>query len=320
MKKIFASTLILIMLSIVSSAYASDILNSGASARQIGLGKAFTAVVGDSSSIFVNPAGISGISTVEATSMFGQLSGEINYNKTGVVIPTGIGVFGIGYASNRAGDLYTTTIEANGRVGLSTSFGYEDSVLLMSYGNTIKKNDERLRYGLNLKYYIKGTGDIVGSKGRGINADLGMDYDMTKKVRAGLVIRNILRGNLGSIIWDNNTNEELPLTASMGLSMKIRDDATANFDLNITENNLIEGNVGLEINLNRNMAVRLGAEEKSLGTAGSYVNLSGGVGLNIKDTVKIDYAYYYDSLLPDNSRSFVSISLCFNSPAKATQK
>ena len=303
----------------LSAVYASDVLDSGAGARQIGLGKAFTSVVGDSSSIFVNPAGISGISTLEITSMYGQLSGEIVYNKTGVVIPTKIGVFGIGYASSRAGNIYSTTIEASGRVGLSSTFGYEDSVLLMSYGNSLDKNN-RLRYGVNIKYYTKGSGDIAGGRGTGMNADLGLDYDLNKMVRAGLVVRNIFVGDLGSIKWDNNANEGLPLTAGAGLLMKLRENLTMTLDLNTRENNELEESTGLELAPNNNLAIRFGAERKPAGGGASYVNLSAGVGLKIKDAIKIDYAYYYDSLLPDNSRSFISFSLSFNSAAKTGRK
>jgi hypothetical protein len=71
-----------------SAKYAGDFMSYGSGARALGMGGAFASVAGDASTVFWNPAGISGFDTRQALFMHSEKFGQlINYNFAAYVMP-----------------------------------------------------------------------------------------------------------------------------------------------------------------------------------------------------------------------------------------
>ena len=290
---------------ISSCVFASDVTDIGSGARAIGLGRAYNAVTADGYSLFANPAGLGGLDSFQIVSMYGEISGDVAYTMLGAVVPTKFGVFGVGYAGSKAGDIVVTTIEANGRVGSSTTFNYGNDLYLLSYANRFK---DSLSYGLTLKSFRKGSSQVSGGEGTGMNADAGLTYDVNKKLRLGLLVKNLFAGSAGAIRWGNGYVEQLPLEFKTGVLVKPRDNLNFLFDLNTKSGYPTEAKAGLEWMVNSYLSLRVGMEQLSASNFVRYINYSGGVGI-VFGNIGLDYAYYYDTVLPYNSRHFVSFKI-----------
>ena len=222
------SILVSLFLLIISScAFAVEVIDIGAGARSIGLGRAYNAVTADGYSLFANPAGLGGIDSLQMVSMYGEISGDVAYTMLGAVVPTKYGVFGIGYAGSKAGDIVVTTVEANGRIGPFSTFNYGNDLYLLSYGNRFK---DKISYGLTLKSFRKGSSQITGGEGTGMNADAGLTYDVDKRLRLGFMLKNLLAGSMGAIRWGNGYVEPQPVEFKAGLLLKPRENLNFLFD------------------------------------------------------------------------------------------
>lgn len=294
-----------------SISFAVEVLDIGAGARSIGLGRAYNAVSADGYSIFANPAGIAGISTKEIVSMFGNMSGDMSYSMLGFIMPLKSGALSIGYAGSKTGDIYSTTVEAaTGRIASLSTFNWGNEIYLISYGN---RHKERVGYGVTIKYFKKGTSQIKGGEGSGMNVDAGIMYDVNPRLRFGLMAKNILL-KMGSIKWINGNSEELPLEIKSGFHLKLAEKANVLFDLNMKADHPSEIKFGIEWFVRKSLALRFGAEQLASSSSTKYTNLTVGTGI-VLGAITVDYAYYYDSLFNYNSRHFISLAIEMPKPA-----
>ncbi|MCX5748919.1 MAG: LysM peptidoglycan-binding domain-containing protein [Candidatus Saganbacteria bacterium] len=295
---------VLLMFCLTGISIAADVLDIGAGARSIGLGRTNTSVKGDAYGIFGNPASLRGVTTGEIVSMYGTMNTDVKYTLLGYVLPTKYGKFFAGYANNQTPDITSTTLDATtGRPVAVTNFDFRNDMLLLGYENSLSK---AISYGLRVKYYNKGSAAIANMSGSGVNADAGVQIDTNDKLTVGMIAKNIIPGQ--SIKLLNGQTEELPGEFDIGLGFFPHKRLDIYADLNLTRNIPAEAKVGIEWRMVDFLALRLGAEQKSMGASSSYINGSAGVGLNL-GIFGIDYAYYYDSLVTTNSRHFISISI-----------
>ncbi len=281
----------------------SDVLDIGAGARAISLGRTYSCLKEDSFGMFGNPASLAGIKRPEIISMYGQMNTDVRYSFAGVAIPTEYGAFGIGFASNKTWDLSFTTLDATGRVQPLFDFDYGTDIYTASYQNMF---DEKIAYGLRLKYIRTGTAAISGGQGSGLNADAGIVLS-GDNLRVGAVLSNVLPGELGALKWENGTSQTLNPALDIGISYKLQN-IRAYTELPFRSGMPLEPRVGFEANMNKYLDIRAGVELKSRGSGTQYTNYSAGVGVYLGN-IRADYAFSYDGLTTANSKHFVSISV-----------
>jgi hypothetical protein len=337
--------LLLILLVAVSAAWAStkvatDPSRIGVGARPLGMGKGFVGLADDTSSIFINPAGLASIKQWQATSMSGKFINEFDYLNVGVAYPTQLGVFGVGYVGGSISFLspaVTTEVTDGVRILPSSSegstYGFGNSVLLLSWGRELKGlfgSDvfDHLSAGATLKFFslnMSGPG-ISGGTASGNEIDLGLHYQPNTYFKIGAVLQNGLPYSAGGkITWGNNTEESLLSTIKLGLSFKLLgEDGIWMADeheltLNVDKDYLpYRGTLpqlahfGLEWSPHRLIDLRAGIDQETVGTgtAGELAlsnNLTGGVGLYV-GAFRFDYAYHQYSDLSANDTHYFSLS------------
>lgn len=305
MRKILLFLFMMIFIAMISSsAMCADIMQIGAGARSISLGRAYVGELGDSNSMMLNPAGMNKIATFELSSMYANFASDVSYTVINAALPTEFGVIGIGYTGSSVADLMITTMEETGRIGSIGSFNYGSNVMYVSYAG---QPTENLSLGINGKYYSKGASQISGGTGTGMSVDLGAVYKVNDNLRLGLSGQNLF--NTG-IKWENGVNESIPYDLRAGMVLTPNDKLTVMIDAEKQQGSQVLFKAGSEFNIWKNLWVRGGAEQMSQGEGQSYINYTGGVGLKIGE-LKIDYAYYRDTLVLDNSTHFVSLTIDF---------
>ena len=293
----------LVLINIISmSAFAADIELIGAGARSVSLGRAYAGELGYSNSIFINPAGLSGIGSYEISSMFANFAGDVNYSNINAAFPAFGGVIGVGYLGASVGDMAITTIEANGRIGASGGFNYNSDIIALSYARKVNDN---LALGAGGKYY--NSGNSLSSNGSGMALDLGAVYQLNEKLTIGLAGLNLLCTGMQ---WNSGATDQIPYTLNAGIIYKLNDVFECLIDADKVQNQPVLFKAGTEMKIWKSLDVRIGAEEMTQGSGQNYFNYTAGVGLTIGQ-LTVDYAYYRDMLVTDNSTHFISISIAF---------
>lgn len=306
----------------------------GLGARPTGMGKAFTGVTGDVNNIFINPAGLNALYSVEATSMYTNLLGDINYTLVGVSYPTVAGTFGLGYVGVQTGDVIVTGLDVSGRpIASGSTMGYSNNVVVLSYGGKLETLASRwkpfndMSIGLNVKVFqesFRGTG---AQSAVGTDLDLGFTYKPRPYLTFGLLGKNILPYNSflgGTLIWSNGTRESIPAQFKMGAAMKFfgegapkqfrNQDVLGSIDIDLDPNRQLPAlmHMGIEWFPVKFLAIRAGLDQSYGGASITPAtnNLTAGVGLRIKD-LSFDYAYRKDNVLNENSNHYISLSYKF---------
>ena len=305
MINVLLAGVILLMLSSVVSA--ADVLDIGTSARSLGMGRSYVGISDVGECVFANPAGLYGLKKLELVSMYTNLSGDVNYTLVGVAVPTQFGHLGFGYASNKIGDIFATTIDAiTGRATTLEPFSYGTDMFLVDYSGKVNKD---LTYGLRFKYVKKGGSIAAAGEGTGMNLDLGLLYRINEDTTAGLAVENAITGGPGAIRWNNGVEEEMPFVLNAGGSYRLsRYNAKLYSDISFRKTRSYEVRLGGEWNAWRSLDLRAGVEQLNSSPTEKYMNFSLGVGYKF-DSFRVDYAYYLDTLLSYNSRHYVSFAI-----------
>ncbi len=296
--------IIAVLFCFTTAVYATDVLDIGVGAKSIGLGKTFTSVQSDAYGIFGNPASLTGIMTGEIVSMYGNMDSDVTYTLLGYVYPTQFGNFSLGYGNNSVTGITSTTLDASsGRPAAVSNLDFRNDLMTLGYQNNYSSN---ISYGVRAKYLSKGISNTTNGTGTGINADAGLLINAYENLNIGLVANNILPG--GKLNLQNGQSEDIPATLTVGLGYKALSNLDLYSDLLLNKDIPGEIKVGVDWRVLDRLSLRAGADELTSALGTSYTNGSVGLGINL-GILGIDYAYYYDSMLVSNSRSFLSISI-----------
>lgn len=309
--------------------YSNEFLSIGVGARGLAMSKAQVASVNDVTSAYWNPAGLVGIEQdLQVAAQHAEyFAGIAKYDYGAVAFKTDSNS-ALAFSAIRFGvdDIPNTTdlIDQNGRVNYDriTSFTAADYAFLVSYAKRLAVPG--LSVGGNAKVIYRQIGDMAQAWGFGV--DLGAQYALNQW-RFGATARDVTSTfNAWSFSLDDRTkevfeatNNEIPqngleltlpkLSLGAARMFKVHEyvDVLAEFNMDITtdgrRNVLISGdpfsidpNLGLEVDVMDIFYVRagIGNMQQVKAEVGNYTEYTFqpniGVGVNIKNTVAIDYA------------------------------
>jgi hypothetical protein len=225
---------------VAAKKFAGDFMSVGGGARALGMGGAFAAIADDASTLYWNPAGISGFEKRQALFMHSETFGDLlNYNFAAFVSPAPAfvspgreGSFGLALIHLGADDIIVTNNlkyeERNGVPGFQPEEGDRllyDAGALPKEGN----NDFALlgsfalktaygRVGGTLKVLY--TDAIAGYSATGVGIDLGyLRRDLlTPRFDVGVKLQDITGTYIG---WSTGTVEFITPSVKLGVAYRI---------------------------------------------------------------------------------------------------
>ena len=219
--------------------FAGEFMSLGGGARALGMGGAFAAVADDASTLYWNPAGISGFEKRQALFMHSETFGDLlNYNFAAYVSPTSMfgsgerdASFGLALVHLGVDDiLITKDLPFEERNGLPGFQGGEDR-LLYDVDDLPKEgsNDFALfgsfalmtdlgRFGGTLKLLY--SDQVAGYSATGIGVDLGyLRRDLlTDGFDVGVKVQDLTGTYIG---WNNGTVEFIAPSVKLGLAYRL---------------------------------------------------------------------------------------------------
>jgi len=319
---------------------AADPIRMAVGARYLGMGKMGLAVLDESSSMYLNPAGVGTLKDWQITTMAGKFVGEIDYLQFTGVYPTEYGNFGLGYVGSGIGADFPVAdfVPVDGsewRVIPSPTFEanytFNNNVILLAYGvQPIKflgwdwlKN---VTLGTNLKLFtvsLTGTG-ISGGTGTGFDMDLGALYTPQSWLTLGFSMQNAIpHAAGGKLTWPTGQEEAFPHLAKVGANAKLLGpDAPWQYglhelsvgldtDFSFVRDIPLLMHLGVEWWPTEYTALRFGVDQDYVGKGDggleAFNNMSAGVGL-LYSGFRFDYAYHQYNNIPENDTHYFSIS------------
>ncbi|MCK4527467.1 PorV/PorQ family protein [candidate division WOR-3 bacterium] len=252
-----------------------ELLNFGAGARVMGMGRAGTGLSDDASAPYYNPAGLYQINPQEILFMHTMLFMGISYDYLSYIHPTErFGSFGISFVQVRTHGIEDRDV-TNVRIG---SFDESEMVAILTYAKNI---GSLVSLGANYKV-VYHTISHWSSLGQGL--DFSTLILPNKPLSVGLMFKNIVAPKLTL-----DTEEDVyPFIMRGGLSYKtLSDKLTVCTDMSWSKYRGILLFGGMEYCAHRYATLRLGMD---------YNYLTLGVGFNIplpQYTIKVDYAYQH---------------------------
>lgn len=269
----------------------AEFLKLGGGARPLAMGNAFSALPGDVSSIFYNPANLSQLNSPELLTMYNQYLAGTVQQTAAFAYPTKYGTIGIGYSSFGSGDIQG--YDLNG--GVTSPFNTASSGLNISFARTI---DQSFSLGGGLRAISE---RLEASSASALALDAGLLYKVNPNFNLGLSVTN-----LGSGLKFINDTTPLPTAYRVGAgyssplfgeAIKVASDLV--FYPDITKLNL-----GAEYLIKNILAVRAGSDGGLL---------RAGVGI-VTNRFSFDYAYLSHQDLGGAHQ--LSIGILFGLPAK----
>lgn len=270
-------------------------LKMGVSARAVGMGEAFIAVVDDASSVYYNPACLPLVARNDISLTHTRWFAGINHEFAGIAAPfRGIGTFGISFVF-----LYTDAIEITTPLqpdGTGETFYASNYALGVSYGRFLTDHTSlglTARYiGLSLYHYNVSA----------LSFDLGTLFRTDiKGFRFGMKI-----SNFGPNLRFINEFYSLPMSFALGAAFEPIPGLTiASTMMKPTDDEDVM-NAGFEYRLNRYLALRGGYK-----FGYDAETWSSGVGFSVplgNTTVKLDYAYSNLGVLSGSHRMTMGFS------------
>lgn len=214
--------------------FAGDFMAVGGGARALGMGGAFTGLAGDASTIYWNPAGMSGFTKRQLLFMHSEQFGDlIDYNFASFVSPTkslvsaeSEGAFGIGLIHMGIDDIIVTN-------DLSFTDVDGDGIFEPLDGDRVNYDPDNLKKESNNDYALFGsfaaktgwgrvggtlkllyTNTIAGYSATGIGVDLGYLYrDVFPRFDVGVKLQDITGTYLS---WSSGHNEFIAPSVKVG--------------------------------------------------------------------------------------------------------
>jgi len=196
-------------------AYGKDggaFLRRGLDGRALAIGGAFTSVTDGASSVYWNPAGLTGVDNYEFTSMFSTLSLDRSEifaafaHTFSQYLSVGAGWYKFGVSNIDGRDIN----------GMRTQlFDDNENCFMFSCASEYNiENIGRISAGITGKYIHQ---SLLDNKGTGFGFDFGLQATAMEFIRIGLVLQDIGTG----ISWNtnNNTKDNAPITMRVGASV-----------------------------------------------------------------------------------------------------
>jgi len=260
-------------------------LKLGVGARAIGIGDAYTAVGGDASSIYWNPAGSVAVENIDVLLMHSEWFEGIRYEYLGGVKSDGRQAFGVGFVGLYVNDLERRdgpTSEPDG------DFGVFDFAMTGSYARRLT---EYLDVGASAKYLHS---EIDDEKAQGVAFDAGLQYRVTSVTGLSL---GVSVHNLGAQMKYVEEAFDLPVLGRIGAAYETPVDALNGTVLIVADaivptDGDTKLHAGIEYEYNDLVALRFGYRN-----GWDNQNISAGFGAKVRN-FRIDYAYvpFYSDL------------------------
>lgn len=289
----------------------------GVGARPLGLSGAFVALADDSNAANYNAAGLAYIEETHIGATYAQrFSGLITYNTIGGVIPLGrVGTFG-----------------ANIGILAEDSDIYREQTVRLSYGNTIFK---QLGVGVNLKLFgitfdkenefVIDNPYFTKTSSSAVSYDVGLMAKPFNSLSIGISVENLLPADMS--ISEAQT-DSVPSNIRAGIVYRLESIAAMSAQgaaiSNILKSSLAAVEVtsrngefytctGVEIWLNKNIAIRGGYGIKNGGNPATTLSLGGSAKIPISGTaLQLDYGFQMlTGDFRDNTTQRFSVNLLF---------
>ena len=291
--------------------------NIGVGARPLGLGEAFVALADDSNAANYNAAGLGYINAIQVGATRAQrFNGLITYNSISGIIPFG-----------RIG-----SIGASIGILAEDSEIYQEQTVSISYGNALFK---QLAIGANLKLFgtsfdetnefVAENSYFVQTSSSAVSFDLGMIAKPFQSLSLGVSIENLLPADTS--ISDVDT-DPVPLNIRAGLAYRLESISEISAQ-GAAVSNLLKGSLGtfevasrngeihirtgVEVWLNKSIAVRGGYGIKNGSDSATTLSFGGSAKLPVSSTaLQLDYGFQLLSGdFQDNTTQRFSINLIF---------
>ena len=297
--------------------YAGEFMSTGVGARALGMGGAYSAMSGDVTHGYWNPAALSDMQYPELAAMHSRrFGGVVNYDYLGFAMPFRRSeTLGINVIRLAVDDIpYTTVPRPEEEVdGSNQPYAYRwvsdaEYAVFLSYAN---RKSAKFSYGANVKFIRKNTGD---NSALGIGFDIGALWNPAGDLMLGANLQDI---TTTVIAWDTGTKELLAPTLKLGSAypinlsfMKSRLWMAADLDVRFegrefaAQANLgamsIDPRVGAELVIRQIAALRVGRDDLGFFTAGAGIRLP---------RLNLDYAFLSHDDLEATHRISISLRL-----------
>jgi len=272
-------------------------LKLGVGARAIGMGDAYTAVDGDASSVYWNPAAIIDVESVDITLMHTEWFQDIRYEYVGGVRSFGDYAIGAGIVGLYMNDLERRVEPTADPIG---HFRYFDFAVTGSYARRLT---DHLDVGGSVKYLHETIADYSA---KGVAVDLGGRYRIPgyDGLTAAVTVLN-----LGPRMKFIEEKFNLPVMYKVGAALDVPVDALHGnlviaSDAVIPADGSTKVHFGMEYEYAEMIALRFGYR-----TGWDNQNVSWGLGVKVRN-FRIDYAMVpFYSELGDTHRVSLGIML-----------
>ena len=252
-------------------------LKIGASARAVGMGEAFTALVDDVSGTFWNPAGLARLQNSELVFTHNEWLQDITNEYFSLGFNVGKNIFGLSFMSNTVGGIERRVKPTAEPLGIVNA---HDVMFGLSYARLINTN---LSIGATAKFLYE---KIYVESSSGVAVDLGLQYrTKINGLRAGFVLQNF-----GYMTQLKEESIQLPQTVRLGLAYLLplqlfQGGITVASDWVKIFESTSHINIGLEYFFKGFFALRFGYQ-----TSYDEKGIQGGFGIVLKK-YRLDYAF-----------------------------
>lgn len=260
------------------------------SARAAAMGNAYTGLSNDASAVFFNPSGLVQLQQNEA---------QVTYMSYLDGVNCGSAVYGYKYDEKTSFGIFAkglnasedrTIVDEYGQyAGTDGTFGVSDFVVGISAARTLLPI---LDLGVNVKFLQESLDDQSATAAA---FDVGIMHQTTNEnLKVGIALRNI--GKQLSYFTENEYEEEMPITATLGFNLHPNDKLYATLDIYKPLNYDYLGRIGAEYKIHEMLLIRAGyktnaSDWKTGGDDEALAGISFGFGINLKQyKLKMDYA------------------------------
>lgn len=234
---------------------AGTFLSYAASARSLGMGRAYTGVADDAAASYWNASGLAQLTRKDVVTLYSSLQEGADFGFFSYAQPSlDYGTFGVSFVNLRSGGYERREAISGNAIG---SYEISESAFLFSHGI---RTSGKLSVGSTLKV-IRQEVDTQSAMGYGI--DLGAMYPLHSKIKLGLAMSNLLAPQLKL----QSEEEQYPRELRAGLQFLPSSKWMVSTDFVKSENSALKLNLGTEFSLSSLVALRAGLTDTEI-TAG----------------------------------------------------